>query len=726
MIIIGVVSCTDVMEDNLLQPTVGTATQIEALAPTSTKVSFNDEIAEDGQSGQIAISWAVGDQIKIRKASENVDSAVTFNYVSGNIFEGEYTFVEGEEYIAIFSNRTANANSYTYQQNGQSLDHLNDLVEMQSEFIYSQDKVISFEHTHAILRLKYQAVGIPTLLRYSDGINSITVNYVATTIAGVNYAYIPLLPISGERNVVVEMENSNSTLYRFEATPSGSYEAGKVYVGDITFDGGVIIAPTTDNLIVNGSSGGYIDFGSNDTGYTGNTSTTIEFWVKMTDAHYQGQNAIYSFLTTFSENNNEDRQGWFINTMNGLMRVSYGGGGGNLWEPSFTCPDLHSNWAHIAVVTETSSDLSLKFYINGELVKEEVGSGVPYQASTKGYSMYAFAGIQSDGTNESGRGATGSMKHLHIWDTAKSQDEIKALMNQETVVIGTESDLVAGWEMDSKPSDGVTFANLKAGGNNAVVKGSYSWDSDTIQSDDAYELYVEGTNVANRGFIDFGIDEAYSNNTKSTIEFWLKMADSRYTSEFVTTLTTFSEENGGTDRRGWFVNHHSGNLRMSYGAGTGLQEPSSSSPSLSAWTHVAMVTDMSDDKTGYKWKMYINGELYSQWPNDDVYQDFGGTYQTGVARMLAFMSVTPDGTIDTDKACNGYIKHLHLWSSIKTQDEIKTIMNDPTVVIGSEDDLIGGWGLCEKPEDGVTIPNIKNGGNSAIINGAYQWVATIM
>ncbi len=245
---------------------------------------------------------------------------------------------------------------------------------------------------------------------------------------------------------------------------------------------------------------------------------------------------------------------------------------------------------------------------------------------------------------------------------------------------------------------------------------------DAVAFFDTHELLITGTNEDNRGFIDFGVDEAYSNSAKSTIEFWLKMADSRYTSEFVTTLTTFSEENGGTDRRGWFVNHHSGNLRMSYGAGTGLQEPSSSSPSLSAWTHVAMVTDMSDDKTGYKWKMYINGELYSQWPNDDVYQDFGGTYQTGVARMLAFMSVTPDGTIDVNKACNGYIKHLHLWSSIKTQDEIKAIMDESSMVEGSESDLISGWAICEKPEDGITITNLKPGGNDAVVNGAYEWI----
>ena len=48
---------------------------------------------------------------------------------------------------------------------------------------------------------------------------------------------------------------------------------------------------------------------------------------------------------------------------------------------------------------------------------------------------------------------SGYIKHFHLWKSAKSQGEIKKLMNEEIRVTGQEDDLVCGWEFDATVED---------------------------------------------------------------------------------------------------------------------------------------------------------------------------------------------------------------------------------------------------------------------------------
>ena len=242
-------------------------------------------------------------------------------------------------------------------------------------------------------------------------------------------------------------------------------------------------------LEVSGKNGGYIDFGAHPEystfGEVGKQAFTVEFWVKLKDVE-----GFFYLISTFTDDdtNNHERKGWCVNSYNyggNNMRMTYGMGFNDLMEPAFGFATVNE-WVHLAVVTdETGVDgemnggrpVMTKMYMNGELklsTTSHQDASKPYASNDSNVPMVAFGGMSATGNRIGDKGANGSMKHLHIWRAAKTQDEIRRLMEHPENVTGEEDDLVCGWTFAKMALDDQEIKDL-TGKYTAKLVGDYRW-----------------------------------------------------------------------------------------------------------------------------------------------------------------------------------------------------------------------------------------------------------
>lgn len=241
-------------------------------------------------------------------------------------------------------------------------------------------------------------------------------------------------------------------------------------------------------LYVNGTDGGYIDFGTSDEyikfGESGKRAFTVELWLKFKTI----SGGIESVVSTFIEDNGV-RCGWMINLISGnYLRITYAQKEQHkLWEPGNGFAQAET-WVHIAAVyddkgvdgdMDKGNPVVAKYYVNGILanrvVNGETYTGNYYAGNDNALPslpMIAFAQFNKDGSKT--RQSQGYIKHFHIWKTAKTADELKAIMNGSTEVTGEETDLACGWTFDKTVDDDNNIKDL-TGRHTAVLKGKYEW-----------------------------------------------------------------------------------------------------------------------------------------------------------------------------------------------------------------------------------------------------------
>ncbi|SHE32939.1 Concanavalin A-like lectin/glucanases superfamily protein [Mariniphaga anaerophila] len=239
------------------------------------------------------------------------------------------------------------------------------------------------------------------------------------------------------------------------------------------------------------SDGGYIDFGSSSDytnfGEIGDQAFTVELFLKLNDYTDFGP-----VISTFIEDEaNLQRTGWSVNTYGEKMRMTYctdyyyG-----LSEGGFEFNDGSlDKWIHYAAVYNDKGfdnekiDNKLvvaKLYKNGILAASVT---LPYEGPNpyKPYSgdvapMVAFAQTKADGHVETGRRTNGYIKHFHIWKGIKTQEEILSLAKEEAEVLGTEDDLVCGWDFTTKPAGEETTIEDITGRHEATIIGTHTWE----------------------------------------------------------------------------------------------------------------------------------------------------------------------------------------------------------------------------------------------------------
>ena len=247
--------------------------------------------------------------------------------------------------------------------------------------------------------------------------------------------------------------------------------------------------PVAAELLVNGKNGGYIDFGVHPEyssfGEQGQQAFTVEFWVKLTDVD-EYLNSFVFLLSTFTDDDTKDheRKGWAVNSHFGRLRMTYGIGYSDLFEPGFSFSTLNQ-WVHVAVVTNENGvdgevrdgiPVMTKIYVNGQLMLSERGRDdrLPYTPNDKEVAMVAFTGLSATANRIGEKSTNGCMRHLHIWKSAKTQAEIQHLMDTPESVTGSESDLVCGWTLNKTVSDNNNIKDL-TGKFSARLIGDFQW-----------------------------------------------------------------------------------------------------------------------------------------------------------------------------------------------------------------------------------------------------------
>lgn len=249
----------------------------------------------------------------------------------------------------------------------------------------------------------------------------------------------------------------------------------------------------------------------------------------------------------------------------------------------------------------------------------------------------------------------------------------------------------------------------------------------TVRTEDVpvpAELFVDG--IDGGGYIDFGVQSDYSifgdpNNQEFTIELWFKQTKA---TGFGVILSTFYE---GSERYGWMINHWNNRMRMAYSMNTRepLIEPGAAYNTLNQWVHLAAVYndngvdgDMDNGRPVFA-KFYINGVMVSQMTKPD------GKFYAGNGLsnfpMIGFAALSSD--LQPIRRISGYMKHMHIWKTAKSESELHTLMNGEVAVTGMEPDLVCGWSFDAAPIDNSKIRDLT-GKFSASLHGKFEWIET--
>ena len=233
-------------------------------------------------------------------------------------------------------------------------------------------------------------------------------------------------------------------------------------------------AGTPAELLVYGTyKRGYIDFGTSAEFSAGNTYT-VEFWLKLNEDFEKGP--MGDIISTFNAKS-DGYEGWTVNFMGDALRTTIGMGPqyGRVLEWGMSYPVEKDVWKHIAAVYDgNASSKQLKMYVDGELFWEKDndivdGSGVlqSYAPATADLRMWAFQRPTNPECS-----IVGYMKKFRLWNVAKSQDDIRSLMNSD--IAGTESGLTCAWDFTEVPEDKENIPD-KTGKFNAKIVGMHKW-----------------------------------------------------------------------------------------------------------------------------------------------------------------------------------------------------------------------------------------------------------
>lgn len=231
--------------------------------------------------------------------------------------------------------------------------------------------------------------------------------------------------------------------------------------------------------------GGYIDFGRHaeysSFGSLGQQQFTVELWLKIKTLSGFG-----SVVSCFNEDGGKQtRKGWIVNNFgNTRLRMSIGLEGFELLEPGLDFTTTNT-WVHFAAVINEKGfegeeidgkPVVIKVYLNGELKDKASEKGdFKYLLNDELTSMTGFGQSGGNGDITNDWRLSGSMRDFHIWKSAKSEDDIRKLMNKEIAVTGSETDLVCGWEFTSTVEDDEDIKDL-TGKYSAKLVGTYQWN----------------------------------------------------------------------------------------------------------------------------------------------------------------------------------------------------------------------------------------------------------
>jgi hypothetical protein len=366
---------------------------------------------------------------------------------------------------------------------------------------------------------------------------------------------------------------------------------------------------------------------------------------------------------------------FYIGTTNtsGIIRC------GDSWGNTGVTMPLNQ-WVHIALV---KSGTSATLYLNG-IQKATLASG--YSISPAGTNFQI--GAQYGGLGEY---LNGKMDELRIWNTAKTQTEIKANMFNRNLSTSA-SGLVAYYRMNEGSGATATNSCTNTSAIDGTLTNGPTWVASPIQYA-GNALSFDGTN----DYVTIPDDNTLDLTTAITLEAWV-YATKNSGIQNVMSKSSSSGNTGYIFPRtddGWahaiFYLHVSG----------GWQTVSAVYPSLNAWHHLAATYD------GATMKLYIDGILSASKAQT-------GTIATN-ANPLALGNQT-----GFSEYFGGNGDEFRIWNVARTQTQIQNTMNselDPALQTGLVSYYNANQGSASGTNTGfITLPDQKGNNNGTLTN----------
>lgn len=331
-------------------------------------------------------------------------------------------------------------------------------------------------------------------------------------------------------------------------------------------------------------------------------------------------------------------------------------------------------WVHIGVVRNVD-EKSVKLFINGEKQAEKT--------FTKLADNLKLDNVHFVGTDHRKRYfLDGEINTIRLWSSIKTETEIEESMN--SVLTGTESDLLHAWEFGFKQDD-QTMVVVDNVSTNAINATAINFPENTG------ELYENDGTDFSKNTHNIAMNEVLK-EAPQTFETWIKMPKSasgarggvivgnyfRYYSDTIP-LVNFEVYTNGAPRLFWRIdgkeyNYVAENVNVCTGQ----------------WLHLAITYDQSTNTM----KCFVNGEKKDE--KEIVFTP---------RKLIQPLGVGLDGRPENSKMnFKGEIADLRVWSTTRTEEEIKNNIQEE---IQNSEGLLGSWKL-DKAVDGVFRDHSNN------------------
>ena len=285
------------------------------------------------------------------------------------------------------------------------------------------------------------------------------------------------------------------------------------------------------------------------------------------------------------------------------------------------------------------------------------------------------------------------VSEVRLWTDVRTLDEIKEYANTE--IKGDEEGLMHAWTLDSSALNGVINVIYDKTGNiNATPHG--------FERTYVSEFKGTGSDFAD-GKLEIGLEDRLTDAPR-TVEAWVNVpADTPNSKRVGVILGNYDNVSYSDISRFNFEIYSNGNPRIYWNVSkdeTISYVAKNVNVNVGDWVHIAMVLDDIDNIAS----TYINGEKVNEEvipypiPTDTTYRELkiGSDYRKNSE------TGTPQMTF------NGQIADVRVWSTVRTDEEIKANYN--ASLKGNQTGLIGNWKLDEE-KNGLYRDLSKNKNN---------------
>jgi hypothetical protein len=336
---------------------------------------------------------------------------------------------------------------------------------------------------------------------------------------------------------------------------------------------------------------------------------------------------------------------------------------------------LLNQWYHIA---GTYDGTSIKLYVDGKIIGTTSYSGGNAGNST------CNLGRSPAFTN---RLFEGKIDELRVWNTARTETEIKANMFKE---IGTHTNLKAYFKMSN--GTGTTLTDNSGNSSTGTLSGS-QWSLSGCFAGSRQTLDFDGSN-------DYvGISNGVVLGNTFTQEMWIYPTDGTEVYRGI----VGKQPPTGSVHRPPCIFQYGRKIHFGFGNGTWYSELTGNILTINVWNHLAVTFDATT------YRIYVNGIL--------------------VYSSLVASGQTPEGwgQDELGKVDVGYfqgkIDEVRIWSDERTESEIRE--NMMRTLAGNEDNLVGYYRFDQL--DGSALYDITSGGRNGALtdmDAATDWVAS--